>query len=634
MKNYLPTTSIILAWVSIGLPQSNIDTLKTLNQNNQGNILFSNFNKILNTYYLNTGFNLSGEYSDLSMELNENFRSTYFQSTTKSIRDEQYFNFNTKYRLNNISNIGLSVNSSILSDDRNILLNESNINYFTLFSELNFKGNILFTPFGGYTTNKQLGETDTGPVYGFEGSTENLSFPGFTINSDFNFQNEDISPRKNLLRYLNLSITNPFNPSVTNMINSRYSSARKDFYFPADSVTKAEFDIVNNIESRTESILLAEDRVQYNNFIGDLDLELLGGVNWRTINRDKRYQSTELQSPAVFNTKIEELILSLESTLFYKSSLLDVTFNINIAERDEKHLTIPFPGGDEIFYVERSELEARKNNNSARASLSIAGTYKLSNTERIIFSLYHNKLRYDTPSPENDDDRDELLTILRLRYSKYLSPFFQAFINVEATINPVVYLFASRSSNNNVNRVLRLTAGGYYSGSNVSSLNTFEISANYTVYDFEDLSSSVRSFSFRQFTATDSSRIAISKRFAFVITGYIKLSENADLNWGEFTVRPTRFISEIYSDPKIVLVYNRSQFGLGLRYFSLDTYNYEGLTKLPDNDYLSIGPLMNIIFNVYSSLYLKIDGWYEFITINKLFEQERANFLMTLNWNF
>ena len=634
MKIYLPTASIILAWVSLGLAQTNIDTLITLNQNSQGNLLFSNFNKILNTYYLNTGFNLYGEYSDISMELNENFRSTYFQSTTKSIRDEQYFNFSTKYRLSNISKIGVSVNSSILSDDRNILLNESNINYLTLFSELNFYNNVLFTPFGGYTTNKQLGETDTGPVYGFEGSTDNLTFPGFSINSNFNFQNEDISPRRNFLRYLNVSLTNPFNPSVTNTINSKYSSTRKDFYFPADSVTKAEFDIVNNIESRTESILLAEDRLLYNNFIGDLDLELSGGVNWRTINRDKRYQSTELQSPAVFNTKIEELILSLESTVFYKSRLLDLTFNFNLAERDEKHLTIPFPGGDEIFYLERSELEARKNNISTRASISIAGIYKLSNTDRIIFSLYHNKLRYDTPSPQNDDDRDELLTILRLRYSKYLSPFFQAFINIEATINPVVYLFASRSSNNNVNRVIRLAAGGYYKGANVSSLNTFEISANYTVYDFEDLSSSLRSFSFRQFTATDSSRIAIGKRFAFVITGYIKLSENADLNWGEFTVRPTRFISEIYTDPKIVLVYNRSQFGIGFRFFSLDTYNYKGLTKIPDTDYLSIGPLMDLIFNVYSSLYLKIDGWYEFITINNISQQERANFLMTLNWNF
>jgi hypothetical protein len=221
-----------------------------------------------------------------------------------------------------------------------------------------------------------------------------------------------------------------------------------------------------------------------------------------------------------------------------------------------------------------------------------------------------------------------------MRYSKDLSPFFQAFVNAEATINPVVYLFASRSSNNNVNRVLRLAAGGSYRGANVSSLNTFEISANYTVYDFEDISTSLRSFSFRQFTATDSSRIKIGKRFAFVITGYIKISENADLNWGEFTVRPTRFINEIYADPKFLLVFNRSEFGLGVRYFSLRTYNYDGLTKIPDSDFLSVGPLIDLIFNVYSSLYLKVDGWYEFITINNLPEQERANFLMTLNWNF
>jgi hypothetical protein len=450
----------------------------------------------------------------------------------------------------------------------------------------------------------------------------------------FKFRNEDILPRKNLLRYFNLAITNPFNPAVTNTLSGRYSSTRKDFYFPADSITSAEFDITNNIESRTETIFLAEDRLRYNDFIENVDLEILGGANWRTINRDKRYQSTELQSPTVLDTKIEELILSLESVLFYRSTFFDLTINLNLAERDEKHLTIPFPGGDRIFYLQRSELEARKNNNSIRATIALTGNFKLSRTDKFLFSLYHNKLRYDTPSPENDDDRDEILTILRLRYTKDLSPFFQAFVNAETTINPVVYLFASRSSNNNVNRVLRLAAGGHYRGANVSSLNTFEISANYTVYDFEDISSSLRSFSFRQFTATDSSRIKFGRRFAFVITGYIKISENADLNWGEFTVRPTRFINEIFADPKILLVYNRSEFGIGLRYFSLRTYNYEGLRKIPDTEYVSVGPLIDLIYNVYSSLYLKIDGWYEFITINNLPEQERANFLMTLNWNF
>ncbi|UCH66462.1 MAG: hypothetical protein JSW63_04860, partial [Ignavibacterium sp.] len=386
--------------------------------------------------------------------MNENFRSTYFDAITKSIRDEQYFTLNGKLRLGNISKIGIAANSTILSDDRNIVLNESNINYLTLFTELNFSSNFLISPYGGYTSNKQLGETDTGPVYGFDGSTDNLSYPGFSISSVFRFRNEDILPRKNLLRYFNLTLTNPFNPFVTNTLAGRYSNTRKDFYFPADSITSVEFDITNNIESRTETFFFAEDRLRYNDFFDNVDLEILGSANWRTINRDKRYQSADSQSGDVFNTKIEELILSLESTLFYRSSFFDLTFIFSIAERDEKNITFPFPSASRILFLQRSELEARKNNNSVRATLALTGNFKLSSTDKITFSLYHNKLRYDTPSPDNDDDRDEILTILRMRYSKDLSPFFQAFVNAEATINPVVYLFASRSSNNNVNRVL------------------------------------------------------------------------------------------------------------------------------------------------------------------------------------
>ena len=149
--------AIILLWKLTCISQTQIDTLKYVDQDIPGNMLFSNLNKILNTYYLNTGFNFYGEFSDILIEVNENFRSTYFQSTTQSIRDEQYFNLTSKYRLSNNSNLGITVNSSILSDDRNILLNESNINYLTLFSEINFSSNFLFSPYGGDTSNKQFG---------------------------------------------------------------------------------------------------------------------------------------------------------------------------------------------------------------------------------------------------------------------------------------------------------------------------------------------------------------------------------------------------------------------------------------------------------------------------------------------
>jgi len=634
LKTSILFICLFILWVPLCSAQSKVDTLEYLTQGQPGNIFFSDFNKVLNTYYLSTGFKLFGQYSDLTINLNENFRSSVFRSATQSTRDEQYFGLTGKYKISNVYDIGLSANSTILSDNRNIQLNQATTNFLSLFSNFHFTNNISFSPFGGYTINKQVGETDTGPMYGFEGLMANLMFPDFTISSNFKFRNEDILPRRNLIRYFDLSVVNPFNNQVTNSITGRYSSTRRDFYFPADSITSSAFNVINNIESRTENIFYAEDRLRYNNFIKNIDLEILGGVNWRTIDRDKRYQTVEVQSGAIFNKKIEELMLTFESSFLYTSSFFDGTIKINLAERDEKHITKPFKGADEIFFNDRSEIESRKNNNSARATISFSGNFKFSRSDRILLSLYHNKLRYDTPSQNNDDDRDELLTIIRFRYIKDLSPFFQVFLNSEATISHIVYLFASRSSNNNVNNVLRLSAGGYYKGANVSSLNTFEVSANYTIFDFEDRISNLRSFSFRQFTATDSSSISLSKKLVFIITGYIKLSENADLNWGEFSERPVRFLSEIFADIKIVQKFNKLFLGAGVRYFSLDTFSYDGLTRVPDTKFSSIGPVIEVLYNVYGSLYLKIDGWYEFISINDTPDRERANFVMAMNWNF
>ena len=634
MKIVLLIFIISFISVSHSIAQSSADSLEYPGQIQQANSLYSNFDKILDTYFLNTGFNLTGNFSNISLEVFENFRSTLFKSTTQSIRDEQYLTIRGKYQLSENYNVGISANNTNLSDDRNTLLNRTRINYLTLFSEVQLTKDILISPFGGYTTNLQVGEDDNGPVYGFEGAANNLSFPDFTINSIFKFRNEDILPRRNLLRYFDLSVNSPFNPSVTNLLSGRFTSSRKDFYFPADSIISSTFDVVNNIESRTETNYFAENKLRYRELFSNVDFEISGMVNWRTIDRDKRYKSAEVQSSKIFDTNIEELILSLGSTLFYRTGSLISSLSFNFGERDEKHLTKRFDEIDESFYEQRSELESRKNNNSTRATIAFTSDYDFSRTDKLLFSMYYNKLHYDTPSEDNDDDRDEILSIARLRYSKNLSPYFQAFINTEATVSHVVYLFAGRSSNNNINRVLRLAAGGYYQGANVSSLNTFEVSANYTVYDFEDLTSNLRSISFRQFIATDSSRIALSRRFAFVLTGYIKLSEQADLNWGEFAERPSRFLQEIFAIPKIMLTYNNAWFGIGLRYFSLHTFKYDELTRIPDTRYFSYGPLVQILYNVIGSLNLLIDGWYEFISINNVPVRERANFVMKLNWNF
>ena len=597
------------------------------------NRLFSNFDKQLNTYYLNTGIDLYGSFSKFEYRINQNYRSTLIQTNQNTVRDEEYFFALGKYRLSNGWKQGIAITSNIVSDDRQLGINQATIYQAVTLSELYFIRGLIVTPYGGYSDNRQVNEIDRGPIYGLDGKLNYINSVDFDINSALRLENEDISPRKNTIRYLDLLVTNPFNPDVTNFFNARFNQSRKDFYISTDSITSQQFDITNNIESRTETAFLLQDRLNYNNLFDLFSLELAGRVNFRTIDRNTRYKSTSIQSPSVFDTQVDELGIVVESGLFYRTEFANAGINLNYYERDEKHVTKRFEGIAESFYEQRSELESRKNNNSYRTTISFLGNIYPSRKDQISLSLFHSKLKYDTPSGQNDDDRDELLTIGRLRYSRYLSPFFQIFTNLEGTLSHLVYIFSGRSANNNINRVLRLSAGGYYSGSQFSSLNNFEVSANYTVYDFQDVASNLRSISFRQFTATDSTNYRITKNFSFVVTAYLKLTSQGELDWDNFAERPLRYLQEIFADPKFGIVSDYSFFALGLRYFSLNTFRYNKTERVPDSDFLSIGPLFEILIGS-KMLNLKLNTWYEFISDNSNVNRERLNFILAMNWNF
>ena len=636
-NNSLAATLIFSGLIFIINPkvfaQVDVDSIQYFVPISALNRLFSNFDKQLNTYYLNTGFDVYNSNSKFEYRINQSFRSTLLKSNQTNIRDEESFFALGKYRLNNLWKQGIAIRSNIVSDDRQLGINQVVINQLVTLSELNFLRGLTLTPYGGYSDNRQVNENDTGPLYGLEGRLSNLGLEDIDLTSVLRLENEDISPRKNTDRFLDLLVTNNFYPQVTNFFNSRFTQYRKDFYLAADSLTSAEFDIANNIESRTETAFLLQDRLTYGNIFDLFELELNGRINYRTIDRNTRYKSTKVQSQNIFDTQIDELGIVVESGLFYKSKFADARLNINYTERDEKHLTKRFEGIDESFYDLRSELESRKNNNSNRATISIQSNIYLSRKDQLTLSLFHSKLKYDTPSAENDDDRDELLTIGRLRYKRYLSPFFQLFTNLEGTVSHLVYLFASRSANNNINRVLRFSTGGYYNGAKFSSLNNFEVSANYTVYDFEDITSNLRSISFRQFTATDSTNYRITGNFSFILTAYAKLTSQGELNWDNFSEAPQRYLQEIFADPKFGIISNSSFFALGLRYFSLNTFKYNKNQRIIDSEFLSIGPLFEIMIGT-KMLFLKLNTWYEFISDNSNINRERLNFILTMNWNF
>jgi hypothetical protein len=566
--------------------------------------------------------------------MNENFGSTFIRNESKNTRDEQHFNLNAKYLFRKDISLGIVGNSSLLSDNRSLGINESAVNYAAVFSELNPIENLRFAPFGGYTSNRQIGVTDNGSLYGVEGLLENLNFSDLNINSVLRFRNEDIIPRRNLIRYYELSVNNNFDRSVSNSIQTFFSQSRKDFYFEADSITSAQFTVNNNIQSRIETAYQIFDRLSYDGFLDIFSLDLAFGINWRTIDRDNRYKTSESVNNGLYDTKIDELKLEIDAATRYASKSFDGIMRFSFYERDEKHQVKRFDGMTQTIYEQKSELEEQKNNNSSRATLSFYGNYKISKTDQLTFSLYQSKLIYDTQSESNDDDRDEILSIIRLRYSRLLTSYFTGFLNLEGTLGHTVYLFASRSSNNNENRIIRLRTGGEYLGSVVKSFNSFEVSANYTVYDFEDVTTNYQSYSFRQFTAIDSTTIQITNDVSLFTYGSLKLSEIGDFNWDNFTARPTRFLEELYIEPRFILNYERSIFSVGLRLFLLNTFAYQENIKKLSSEYLSLGPVAVIDIFAWNKLNIVVRGYYEFITNTNIPDKQQASLFMQVNWNF
>jgi hypothetical protein len=617
---------------SLTFGQTEPDTLQFFTNAPISNLLFSSFEKQLNTYNLNTGFTYGWKAEKFSFEVNQNFKSTLVKTGSKSVKDDHYLYLNGLYNLNERLRIGITGESKILSDDRQLAINQAAINHASVYTEAELIKDLIFTPFVGYSNNRQIGENDDGPFYGIEGYLNELNLTDLSLTSALKFENEDITPRKNTLRYFNLILKNQFNPDVANFLNTKYNRSRKDFYISTDSITSSEFNVSKNIESRTESVFSLDDKLYYNRIFTNTFFELSGGLNWRTIDRDKRYKSTSAQDKNIFDSRIEELRIGIESAINYKTDNFNSSLRLSFTERDEKHKPKDFSVIDRVFFDERSEEEARKNNNSARVVLSLSNDFKISKSDLLSASIFHSKLRYDTPSLNNDDDRDELLTIARIRYVHQLTPYLEMFISTEGTQSHLVYVFASKSANNYINRVLRLVTGGNYFSPYFRSKNSFEVSANYTVYDFEDLTSNLRSISFRQLVVTDSTNWQMSKLFSIIIEGYLKISNQGDLNWQEFKERPSRYIQEIFTDPKFGITFDKIFLAAGIRIFNVRTFKYDGLNRIPDTEYRSIGPLVELDIGS-DKLFLKFNSWYEFIS-DGITLSERVNMFAEMNWKF
>jgi hypothetical protein len=598
------------------------------------NSIESVYEKQLNTHTLRTNSQLGHSLNRLFIGINHIFNSSVIRGNTKNIRDEQRISMIGKYEFSEKFHTGINFKRNEFSDDRSLAINNSSINNLTLFSNYQPNSKIKITPFAGFSDNKQIGENDNGFLYGIEADLKELKTDDFKIDSYGNYAIEDISQRKNESSLFNINVENEFEDNFTNSIQGYFIEQRKDFYFETDSLTKTTFDVTKNVQSRTERNYYISDLIQFRPERSNWKFAFEGKASWRDIDRNTKYKLLDRITSSTFDSKIEEFKLDFTGNVSYQTERSSSFLRVLFSEREERHSAKEIPEANESEFIKRQESEFQKNNKAQQTTVTAGFNYVISNNDFLNLSLFHRKLVYNTPSDFNYDDRDELLSILGINYTRRVSPYFKLFASLEGSLNKIVYIFSERSSNNNIQRTLKLSSGGTYRSSKFSSNNEFEVSANYTAYDFEDLNPNFRSFAYRQFVFKDSTKINLVKDVGISLTAYVKLSEQSDFIWSDFKGKPVRFLEEKFAEPIIEYKYNNSLFGIGLRYFSLSSFKYDQKSeRTADTKYTSIGPISNITYTISGTIYIKCTGWYEFINSENDVKRELANLFVDVRWN-
>ncbi|HUI09541.1 MAG TPA: hypothetical protein VL221_04385 [Bacteroidota bacterium] len=466
---------------------------------------------------------------------------------------------------------------------------------------------IALTPMAGYRWDDQAGIRDRGMTYMAEATVPTIDADGYLLSGSARFRQDNLAPRSLLGDFAHFSAEKVFSSYARDSMDVGVNRNRHEFYDPADS----------SIESRTEQIFTFADRLDY-----EVDPAVRStffvSIYGRGLDKDLRNWDAVAPPGGTFNTHIDEFLLDSWAQTGYRSAdgRASAWIRLSYSERSEVH-SAKEPGGAsgelDSLWSEANAQEHINDNTARHTQLSGGATIPVSSSDRVELAGSVGILRYDTPSDLNVEDRDELLVALSLSTWHAVSRTLDLGIVLGGSIDHLVYLLSERSANNNINRVLRLSPRTIFRpAAGITSLNAFEVLANYTVYDFEQQLPSVKSFSYRQFAWMDSTSVDLTHRIGFDFFAYWRIYERGQLEWTQFREVLQNETSELtYAVQCRVTPAAGALFAVGLRYFGQTNYAYTQGVRQVDSFLNSIGPTCAIAWEPGSHSRLTFEGWYQ-----------------------
>lgn len=594
-------TSQFVLLDNIVLAQTDFTDIQTfIDSNITRNFLYTNFDNSRNAAKYNSRMNYYTRYKRWNF-----FAKNFYSSSITKLSDNLYRDFdNVKtgigYDVSDELNISANYNGQFYSDDRSFQLkgSSSNMGYLSAIYDGLYDGSQIYSVVNaGYKVESQFDELNKGPSVSGEFDIFNLNVSDFLVDGRLKLGYESIDPRKKSLIYTNISLDRSFDDNqARNEFNGIFSRIRKDFYFPADANTTQQFGVLNNIEKRIETIFRVFDRFDYS-ISQSASFVFTISPNYRRVTKENTYiPFVSNTQPTVYDTDIQEFTIQGDAALNLQFDKISYQLKAYYRERDEKHFVLNSQRINSTFLTAIQNRESAKNNHLSVFQLSSNLFYNINLMNRVELSGSASLFKYDTPSATNYDDRDELGFIIYLghRFNNLRNLILQT--SLDLNLYHTVYIFSQKSSNNNWNRVLRFTSKSFYTPADwFRNIGTFSVLANYTVYDFQDIISSVKSYSFRQLNLKDSMIINFTRHIGTDIYGELKLYERGELNWNSFSQRPINYYEDKIINSQLNYFFNKfTILSAGYKYFEQRRFNYVNGERIFDTFVRTSGPFARL----------------------------------------
>jgi len=440
-------------------------------------------------------------------------------STGNKWKDKHLFNMELQRILNPNFSTRFLIDSFFLSDKQSGYLDtlQNDIQTHSVGFGASYKNRGLNIPCSiSLKEDRRMGQTDRGLNTKIGMNYRNFKLGSYNNGLSVDYETDHLDQRNNTTFTVSCLFDRQFYENTGDTLKANVYHQRRDYYI----------SMYGDIESRTESGQHIENTLTY--YVGSgISCLFYGSL----FNRTQRYSQITGTEKGLKRIRTD---FQAEGTarLLWKTSLIRTVLDFRYASEDQKYES----GVTSLSSKNYSAFTLiAPDNRGTYTNLNLGTQWRISHADSLGFFAGIQRYRYDTPDPENFDDRDELRYRFQIQEIHTFSPELRLRTLLNLNLLHFVYIFGERSADNNWTRILSFSPSVLWTpSSKVRMTQTAEVLVNTVDFDYEALDPTVKSYLYRKLSIEDSLRIQLSSKTSVHLYYEFEWDENGKFLWKDW----------------------------------------------------------------------------------------------------